>query len=329
MSDFASLLGHLDQSAKRVSKEQDSINRRKRPRRDREEVASEIDNENDQSLPPDAGQLKIRLSFVCIGAQKAGTSWLHEMLCKIPSLSLPIQKELHFWDWHRRKGLGWYSSQFPSPVGKLCGEITPCYMALPKIDVQEIHKLFPDVRIIFLARDLIERAWSALTMELRNSAQGLPPGQFHGDRDVDALDPQTRNRIEKESDPDRQSDSYFLDRLKHSTHASRSDYAGGIRRWLNYFPKEQLLILNYKDVAADPAGLLTKILDHVQLKESTGENLLNKISMEELKQRVNTGQAKPIRPSLRKRMEDYLRPNTKEFNKLLQELGYDWRLDEY
>jgi hypothetical protein len=38
------------------------------------------------------------------------------MIRRNPRLSLPDQKELHFWDWNRRKGLGWYSKQFtPSP----------------------------------------------------------------------------------------------------------------------------------------------------------------------------------------------------------------------
>lgn len=315
MSDFTSLLGQLDQSAKRAPREQGSEDRRKRPRRD--EV-----RKNDESLPADARELKIKISFLCIGAQKAGTTWLHEMLRKIPGLGLPSQKELHFWDWHRRKGLGWYSRQFP-PSANAYGEITPCYMALPDRDIREIQKLFPKVRILFLARDLVDRAWSALTMELRNHARGWDPGQFRGREE--SLDPQTRNRIEQESDPERQTDAYFMERLKHSTHTQRSDYAGAIRKWLEHFPKDQFLIVNYKDVADDPKGLLIGVLAHIQVSEQ----LVDQLPMEELTQKINAGQMKPIRPSLRNKMENYLRPYAKAFNELLRELGYSWTLDAY
>jgi hypothetical protein len=322
MSDFAALLSQLDQSAKRAPREQGSENRGKRPRRVRDEL-----RKNDDSLPADARELKIKLSFLCIGAQKAGTTWLHEMMRKIPGLGLPSQKELHFWDWHRRKGLGWYSKQFPSydaNDGSIAyGEITPCYLTLRDRDVREIQKLFPKVRIVFLARDLVDRAWSALTMELENSVRGWEPGQFHGREE--SLDPQTRNRIEQEADPERQTDDYFMERLKHSTHTQRSDYAGGIRKWLEHFTQEQILILNYKNVGNDPKGLLTRILAHLQVSDE----LKNPLPIEELTKRFNAGQAKPIRPSLRKKMESYLRPYAKAFNELLRELGYKWTLDEY
>lgn len=322
MSDFAALLGQLDDSAKRAPREQGSENRRKRPRLGRDEV-----RKNDEPLPTDARELKIKLSFLCIGAQKAGTTWLHEMLHRIPELGLPSQKELHFWDWHRRKGLRWYSEQFPSydaNDGSIAyGEITPCYMTLPDRDVREIQKLFPKVRILFLARDLVDRAWSALTMELKNSVRGWEPGQFHGRED--SMDPQTCNRIEQEADPERQTDSYFMERLKHSTHTKRSDYAGAVRKWLKHFPREQILILSYKDVGDDPKGLLTRVLAHLQVSNERD----NPVPIEELKKRFNAGKAKPMRPSLRKKMESYLRPYAKAFNELLRELGYNWTLDEY
>ena len=316
MSDFAGLLSQLDQSAKRAattSKGSENEDLRKRKREEQDEPT------------PDIRELKIRLAFLVIGAQKAGTTWLYQMLRKIPELGLPDQKELHFWDWHRRKGLGWYSRQFPK--GKNLGEITPCYMTLPDRDIREIRKLFPNVRIIFLARDLVERAWSALTMELRNSVLGLEPGQFAAEEDT--LDPQTRNRIQRESDPERQPDSYFMDRLKHSTHTSRSDYAAGLRRWLQHFPNEQLLILNYKDVGDNPQDLLTQVLTHITVNNA--QDMVNRLSTDELKSKFNVGMgaSKPIRPSLRKKMEIYLRPYAKAFNELLQEMGYTWTLNEY
>ena len=52
-------------------------------------------------LPNDARDLTINLSFLCIGAQKSATSWLHNILDLHKSINVPKQKELHFWDWNR------------------------------------------------------------------------------------------------------------------------------------------------------------------------------------------------------------------------------------
>lgn len=340
MSDFASLLSQLDKSAKQAPpgnknrNQREERDSRKRPRK------SDIGHSNNTqqsdtrkrskitscSKPHDASQLTINLGFVCIGAQKAGTSWLHEMLRQIPGLGLPEQKEVHFWDWHRKKGLAWYSTQFPrSPTTPLVyGEITPCYMTLSESDIAEIHALFPKLRIVFIARDLVQRAWSALTMELRNNVQGMQAGQFHNNTNTTDLDSVTQNRMEKEADPDRQTDEYFMNRLEHSTHTQRSDYAAGLRRWLQYFDAEQILIVNYDEISKDPKGLMEKVLTHIGVTSEL------ELPMSELQKRFNVAtKPRPIRPSLRKKMEAYLQPRAKEFNGLLKESGYEWTLEEY
>ena len=40
-----------------------------------------------------------RPDFICIGAQKAGTTWLYSMLSQNPSVFLPPIKEIHFFDY--------------------------------------------------------------------------------------------------------------------------------------------------------------------------------------------------------------------------------------
>ncbi|WP_281662159.1 MULTISPECIES: sulfotransferase [Halomonadaceae] len=48
-----------------------------------------------KQLPIDA----IKPNFMCIGSQKAGTSWLYEMLLQHPNVWLPKIKEIHFFDY--------------------------------------------------------------------------------------------------------------------------------------------------------------------------------------------------------------------------------------
>jgi hypothetical protein len=137
--------------------------------------------------------------------------------------------------------------------------------------------------------------------------------------------------MDKESNPDNYDDDYFLERLKHSTHRVRSDYSTGLRRWLQYFGKDQLLIVDYNQISENPNAVLEKICAHIAVESYT---LLDKLSDDELKSRKNAAvgstKDKSIRPSLRKKMEAYLRPFAKDFNALLGELGYkDFQLSEY
>jgi hypothetical protein len=338
MSDFASLLGSLKKSATQAKEDARSggSGERDRKRRAATGVDGSATSNNKKhcptpSEPRDKRELTLSISFFCIGAQKAGTTWLHEMLRQHRSLCLPTEKEIHFWDWHRRKGLGWYCRQFPNAKTKSIakyGECTPCYMTLPEPDIAEIKLLFPDAKLIFLARDLIDRAWSALLMELRNAVRGVEVGKFTindtaGRRQLDQMD--------KESNPDNYDDDYFLERLQHSTHRVRSDYATGLRRWLQYFDKDQLLIVDYNKISENPKKLLGRICDHIGVEDKT---FLDKLSDDEVSTRKNAAvgstKGRTIRPSLRKKMESYLRPFAKDFNTLLDEMSCkDFKLSEY
>jgi len=53
-------------------------------------------------------------SFVCVGAQKCGTSSLHDILSNHPDICLPNEKEAHFFydDKSYEKGLDWYEKFF-------------------------------------------------------------------------------------------------------------------------------------------------------------------------------------------------------------------------
>ena len=61
----------------------------------RREQSSCLRHPPEFALPPDAPDLRgAVVSFLCGGAQKGGTTWLHEMLRRHPDLSLPDQKEV-------------------------------------------------------------------------------------------------------------------------------------------------------------------------------------------------------------------------------------------
>jgi sulfotransferase family protein len=49
----------------------------------------------------------------------------------------------------------------------LSGDVTPAYSMLDDKIIQRIVSYFPNLKVIFLARDPVERAWSQLSMEVR------------------------------------------------------------------------------------------------------------------------------------------------------------------
>lgn len=222
--------------------------------------------------------------FLGIGGTRCGTTWLHDMLRRHPELWLPPIKELHYFDrspayaspshlagdrlgdrlfgrapeqaqWRRTAGrhllgaprhpttlawkgryyLGrpsdsWYASLFP-PGGRLVrGEITPAYSLLSRADVERVAALMPAAKILFLLRDPVERAWSGYRR------RGLTPDQV-------------RARLARPVD-------------------RRGDYLTAIARWGGAFPRGQLHVDFYDDIAADPAGLLMRVFRFLGVAES-------------------------------------------------------------
>src|SRR5258706_3186219 len=114
------------------------------------------------------------LDFLGIGAQKAGTTWLHEALSLHPALRFPGGKEVHFWDWHRARGVDWYRGLFGAAApGVKNGEITPAYALLPVEAIREIREINPALRVIYTLRNPLERAWSAALMVLQRGGMTL------------------------------------------------------------------------------------------------------------------------------------------------------------
>ena len=134
--------------------------------------------------------------FLCVGAQKAGTSWLYRQLERHPDFWMPPVKELHYFDelsrvpavaCARPRGerdrrflenikdlsaqshldLEDYARLFEPKGSLLSGDITPAYSMLSDEVIERIVDRFPNLKVIFLARDPVERAWSQLSMGVR------------------------------------------------------------------------------------------------------------------------------------------------------------------
>jgi hypothetical protein len=117
------------------------------------------------------------VDFIVVGAQKAGTTALFEHLGEEPDLALSDVKEVHYFD---DDGLDWaapdhdrYHRHFPPADGRLRGEATPIYVYWPN-SLERIRAYNPDVRLILMLRDPVERAWSHWRMEYARGVETRP-----------------------------------------------------------------------------------------------------------------------------------------------------------
>lgn len=226
------------------------------------------------------------LQFLGIGAQKAGTTWLYFNLKKHPGVCLTDEKELHFWDWHRARGLDWYREQFASaPAGTVAGEITPAYGILPSDVVAEIRREFPDIRLIYLVRNPIERAWSAALMAL----------------------PRAEMTFEEASD------AWFIDHFNARGSAKRGDYEACLTVWRSHFPAEQIHVETFDDIVADPRGVLRRCCGHLGIDPAVYDGIPD----DSLSTPHNVGSGQPMRPTLRHYLDRLYRPKIDSLGRYL------------
>lgn len=122
-------------------------------------------------------------TFIVIGAMKCGTTSLYYQLDAHPEVTMSIQKETNFFirkrdfeKGHYEKGQSWYESRFPEE-GKARGECSPNYTKIhlfPGV-AQRMHELLPDVQLIYMVRDPIQRL---ISHYVQNRVQGLEDHPF-------------------------------------------------------------------------------------------------------------------------------------------------------
>jgi hypothetical protein len=165
--------------------------------------------------------------FVGIGAQRSGTSWWNRGIEAHPKVAVVEgqAKELHYFNrfWQDAPPAGFaeeYAGLFPRPEGAIGGEWTPRYM-LDFWTPRLLREAAPDAKLLALLRDPVERYRSGVERAVRRT-----------DGPID------------------------LGRVSDAVH--RSLYASQLRRVLEHFPREQLLVLQFERCRDDTLGELNR-----------------------------------------------------------------------
>ncbi|MGI8822295.1 MAG: sulfotransferase [Acidimicrobiia bacterium] len=216
--------------------------------------------------------------FLGIGAQKAGTTWLHKNFSHHPGIWLPYEKELHYFDekldrarsmeetirsraawavrWRRQveRQLGnhgrdpsstdlvwcarffvsqpdddWYRSLFTPGPGQIAGEFTPEYAVIDTDRIARVAAVNPELRVIYMVRNPIERVWSHASMTGRvTSDAAIDTGWFA--RAV------ARNRVRE-----------------------HTAYLANLDRWLSVFPPDRIYLGFLEDISFHPKRLLASL----------------------------------------------------------------------
>jgi len=125
-------------------------------------------------------------NFIIVGAPKAGTTSLYHYLSEHPDVFMSEPKEVNFFSKEEIESQGLYYADFKAKsmveyeglfngvtTQKAIGEGSVSYLFYPKTP-QKIKEALPEVKVIMLLRDPIERAFSHYLMDLRLGLVNVP-----------------------------------------------------------------------------------------------------------------------------------------------------------
>ena len=115
---------------------------------------------------------------IVMGAPKAGTTTLCAALQRHPGIYMYPKKETHFFnDHYDSRGIDWYADHFrDAPQDALVMEGTPDYGMSDCVDrtIQRMTKHIPDVKLIYMVREPVERVESHYVQMLSNARTIVP-----------------------------------------------------------------------------------------------------------------------------------------------------------
>ena len=195
------------------------------------------------------------VDFLIAGVQKAGTFSLYRLLERHPEIRLSNSKEVHFFDdeevdWSRPRYEQYHRNFSRRGHGQVCGEATPIYIYWPGA-LERIRAYNPDIKLILLLRDPIERAYSAWCHERRKGRETLS---------FSAAIREGRARVVDATG--------FGNR--HFSYVERGFYAAQLRRALNLFPASNVLLLDSSKLSRDPSSLVDKVARFLDLSAPNG-----------------------------------------------------------
>jgi hypothetical protein len=169
----------------------------------------------------------------------------------------------------------------------VCGDITPRYAMLPPEGVGHVQRLMPNVKVIFVLRDPIDRCWSHIRMVMENrgvSIRALPV-------------------IEKIA--------------KRPAVLGRADYSFTYDAWSVAASEGRLLTLFYDDIAGRPESLLREICAFFEIEYKDG-------LFRDMRKQIHVGVKLGMPPEVYSFLKRQLEPTYRDIARRFPERGAMW-----
>ena len=124
----------------------------------------------------------------------------------------------------------WYNSLFNDHL--ISGEITPAYSILKIKDIQRIKDLFPNIRLVYILRNPVERSWSSYRKNYLRKGLVLKGIELENYLSSEAV-------------------------------TNRNDYLNNLESFLSIFPSQQILIVIHDSIINDPLGTLYDVVNFI------------------------------------------------------------------
>lgn len=177
-------------------------------------------------------------TFIIIGAMKSGTTSLFRYIKVHPQVCMSSHKETDYFCHQEiyEKGLEWYQSLFERSA-EAYGEASPNYTkchGMPGVPAR-IHSVLPNVKLIYVLRDPVERMVSHY---LHMVARG------------DEKRPLTEALMTNDGD---------------NHYANVSHYYYQLTQYLDYFDQSQILLLSSEQLRDDTASVMQQVYQFIEV----------------------------------------------------------------
>jgi len=211
--------------------------------------------------------------FLIGGAQKAGTTALYTYLSTHPEIAATSEKEHHFFNCEKNyaKGMAFYQSLFPiTSEHQLTFDASSGYLADAKSPAR-IHDYNPNIKIIFLLRDPVDRAYSAWQMYKSNYEVNI--NWFYDDW-ISFCNNGTVNPKRRSADSLSHFHSFIEEEMDCEEHGIAIEanvlnsgfYAIQLERYFDIFNRDQIMIIHNEKLRLQTRETLNNIQDFIGVK---------------------------------------------------------------
>jgi hypothetical protein len=212
--------------------------------------------------------IRITPHFIIIGGQRCGTTSLFNYLVQHPCIIPATKKEVHYFDLNYSKNKGWYRAHFPSLLymiymrqklkhSCLTFEASPYYIFHPAVS-KRVAETLPEVKLLALLRNPVDRAYSHYHFEVKLGNENL---SFE-----DAID-REKEWLDSESNKLLNGMNYYSFKHQHYSYLSRGIYVEQLKRWVHYFRRQNLMIIETNELYNDPACILKRLSTFLDISD--------------------------------------------------------------